>query len=169
MHSVLRLLAASILLKGLFTLGGHTTSSLDMLLDAIRVVFGTTNRQLSMLDYGSQEIFDICVFLPGEQKFGFDCSLEDLLTVGQRYPLFRRYDYDPTSFAVKPFFEHLGFRHLSIDLNGRQGSIVLDARTDITRNITERFDVLVNHGFSEHVGEGDVRTLSNYTLYRSNV
>ena len=140
---------------------GHTVSSITLLLDAIRTVFGSSQRfqGLKMLDFGNQEIFDICTYLPDEQRFGFQCFLPDLELAGPRYPIFTRYGYTASSFAVKPLFEHLGFEHVSVDLNGKQGALALDARKDLTLNITNRFDIVVNNGFSEHVGEGDVSSI----------
>ena len=53
----------------------------------------------------------------------------------------------------KPYkiaFERLGIRHVSVDLNGADGSLQLDIRQPLNLGM---FDVVTNFGTSEHVSE----------------
>jgi hypothetical protein len=50
--------------------------------------------------------------------------------------------------AWKPYFESLGIRHVSIDLNGNNGAIKLDLQQPLSIG---EFDVVTNFGTTEHV------------------
>lgn len=53
---------------------------------------------------------------------------------------------------AKQYFESLGIRHISIDLNGEDGALVLDLSKPIhNKELLGRFDVVTNFGTSEHV------------------
>jgi len=52
--------------------------------------------------------------------------------------------------AYKPFFESLGYRHVSVDWNGRDGALKLDLRKPIDLGT---FDMVTNIGTTEHVSE----------------
>ena len=57
--------------------------------------------------------------------------------------------------SAKPWFESQGVHHTSIDLNGKDGAIVLDLSTRIDNILwTGLFDIVTDFGTSEHVGEG---------------
>lgn len=50
----------------------------------------------------------------------------------------------------KAYFEGLGIRHVSVDINGRNGSVKKDLRKPIDLG---RFDCVTNFGTTEHVSE----------------
>jgi hypothetical protein len=128
---------------------GYQSASLQRLLDAAKTVHGMDLRGLKMLDFGSQEIHDLTY---------------------DKHLVFSRHDYTPLSYAMGPFFTHIGVNYSSIDINGEHGAYVLDARHDLTFRIKDRFDIVSNMGFSEHVGEGDVEEnliLNQYTMFRN--
>lgn len=52
--------------------------------------------------------------------------------------------------TYKEWFESLGIRHTSIDLNGRGGALELDLQEDL-RDELGQFDIVTNIGTSEHV------------------
>jgi len=52
-------------------------------------------------------------------------------------------------FVFKEFFESLGYRHVSVDLNGKYGSIIADLTEPLNLGT---FDMVTNIGTSEHVG-----------------
>jgi hypothetical protein len=54
--------------------------------------------------------------------------------------------------AYKPYFESLGFRHVSVDINGLHGALPLDLRKPLNLGT---FDMVSNMGTSEHVSEND--------------
>ena len=73
--------------------------------------------------------------------------------------IFNRYNYpfDDNNISAKLFFEHLNYNHTSIDINGDDGSLQFDVRRDdLYKQLSFKFDVITNLGFTEHVGEGDV-------------
>lgn len=50
----------------------------------------------------------------------------------------------------KAWFEQRGIRHVSVDLNGRDGALALDLRDPLNLG---RFDLVTNYGTTEHVSE----------------
>ena len=54
--------------------------------------------------------------------------------------------------VYKTIFERLGFRHVSVDMNGRDGALKLDLRKPLDLGT---FDMVTNIGTSEHVSEDD--------------
>jgi hypothetical protein len=53
---------------------------------------------------------------------------------------------------AKQYFESLGIRHISIDLNGEDGALIFDLSKPIrNKELLGRFDVVTNFGTSEHV------------------
>lgn len=52
--------------------------------------------------------------------------------------------------VYKTFFEQHGFRHVSVDLNGKNGALVLDLRKPLDLGT---FDMVTNIGTSEHVSD----------------
>jgi len=128
---------------------GYQSASLQRLLDAANTAHGMDLRGLKMLDFGSQEIHDLTY---------------------DKHLVFSRHDYTPLSYAMGPFFATIGMEYSSIDINGEHGAHALDARQDLTFHITDRFDVVSNMGFSEHVGEGDVEEhliRNQYMMFRN--
>lgn len=81
---------------------------------------------VSMLEFGNQQFFGT---FPNEYN------------VSHRQP-------------SKFFFERLGIKYVSIDSNGQLGALKLDVREPL--HMDQKFDVITNTGFTEHVGEGDV-------------
>ena len=53
-------------------------------------------------------------------------------------------------FVYKKFFESLGYRHISVDWNGRDGALPLDLRKPLNLGT---FDMVSNLGTTEHVSE----------------
>jgi hypothetical protein len=56
--------------------------------------------------------------------------------------------------VYKPYFESLGFRHVSVDMNGNNGALPLDLTKPLNLGT---FDMVTNIGTSEHVSEGDYK------------
>ena len=55
-------------------------------------------------------------------------------------------------FTYKAFFAYLGYRHVSVDINGMHGSLKMDLREPLNLGT---FDMVANIGTSEHVSEHD--------------
>lgn len=55
-------------------------------------------------------------------------------------------------FTYKAYFESLGFRHVSIDWNGKHGALNLDLRRPQWERLGQ-FDILSNMGTTEHVDD----------------
>jgi len=51
----------------------------------------------------------------------------------------------------KEFFSELGFKHTSIDINGKDGALKLDLREPIPKELFEAFQVVTNFGTTEHI------------------
>lgn len=101
-----------------------------------------------MIEFGNQEVHD---------------------KVGMFYPPYIQEGFYSSTFPTKYFFEHMGLKHTSVDLNGFDGSLRLDCRQDLTGNL-DKADVITNIGFSEHVGEGDVKDniiRNQYTIFKN--
>jgi SAM-dependent methyltransferase len=56
--------------------------------------------------------------------------------------------------TYKAWFEHEGFRHVSVDWNGQDGALKLDLRTPLWLELGQ-FDMVTNIGTSEHVSDQD--------------
>lgn len=54
--------------------------------------------------------------------------------------------------TYKSVFESMGFRHISVDTNGRDGALPLDLRKPLNLGT---FDMVTNLGTTEHVSEDD--------------
>ena len=68
---------------------------------------------------------------------------------------------------AKDYFENLGFKHTSLDINGKDGAIPIDLSKLIKDRIYyNRFDVVTNSGTSEHVEpyEGQYECFGNIHL-----
>lgn len=67
-------------------------------------------------------------------------------------------------FTYKAYFESLGFRHVSIDWNGKNGSISRDLRLPLWEELGQ-FDMVSNMGTTEHVSdqEGVWRNIHHLT------
>lgn len=90
---------------------------------------------LRMLQFGSQH---------------FNKRVEDV-----EFEPFQRAGFLSRSSTAKFFFKFLGFKtHVSVDMNGRDSSMRLDCREDITSEFSTRFDVITNVRFSHYVGGG---------------
>ena len=111
---------------------GYENATLEKVLTVTNKIFSGFNG-VKMFELGNQEVYNI----------------------EKAYPLFKSMRYIPQSPIAKYFFQHLGFTHVSVDYNGLDGAFQYDVRSDISSKFTERFDVLTNLGFTEHVGEKD--------------
>ncbi len=61
--------------------------------------------------------------------------------------------------VAKPYYKSLGYDHTSVDMNGKNGSV----RHDLTKPRAEfnnKFDIITNHGTSEHV-------IDQYTVFKN--
>ena len=54
--------------------------------------------------------------------------------------------------VYKKLFESLGFRHVSVDMNGKDGALPKDLRQPLKLGT---FDMVTNFGTTEHVAPGD--------------
>jgi hypothetical protein len=100
----------------------------------------------------------------------FELGNQEVYSIEKAYPMFQILKYSPRSPITKYFFEYLGFVHTSVDYNGLDGAFQYDVRSDISSKFTERFDVLTNLGFTEHVGEkDDFKNLmkSQYSVFKN--
>lgn len=52
--------------------------------------------------------------------------------------------------TYKAFFESLGYRHVSVDWNGKDGALKLDLRSPLWEKLGQ-FDMVTNIGTTEHV------------------
>ena len=57
----------------------------------------------------------------------------------------------PGGVVSKRFWTALGFDHVSIDMNGLDGSLPYDLREDISEKFDKKFDVIYDGGTGEHV------------------
>ena len=118
---------------------GYLSSSLVILVRLLQDQFPNGFSQSHMLEFGNQLIHD---YFPNEP-----------------YPMFESLQFSAgDSNTAKRLFQHLGFRHTSIDYNGQDGALKLDVRADLSSFLVDRYDAITNIGFSEHVGEGDVES-----------
>lgn len=68
--------------------------------------------------------------------------------ISEHYDLFTREDHLTYGSASPYFIRHLGFRHVSVDMNSRESARKLDCRKDITDSfLPERFDIITNMRF----------------------
>jgi hypothetical protein len=84
----------------------------------------------------------------------------------ERYEHFATHNFTtivPSSGAVltpaKVYFEHVGMKRTSVDFNGNNGALKLDARMqlrDLIPGPKGQFNLITNLGFSEHIGEQDI-------------
>ncbi|CAK9044988.1 C3H1-type domain-containing protein [Durusdinium trenchii] len=82
---------------------------------------------------------------------GYAPDLRDLLSILQSLSL----SPSPTITSAKKVFERLGYRHTSLDINGRDGAQVVDLSRPLNVSLLSSCDVVTNFGTTEHVGEGE--------------
>jgi hypothetical protein len=107
------------------------------------------HQTLSMLEFGNQEAHD-----------KYDHTY---------VPFFSR-GFKSNTKVMKYFFRHIGIKHTSIDINGWDSALPLDCRQDLTPILSEKYDIITNMGFGEHVGEGDKEhnlVRNQYTFFKS--
>lgn len=109
---------------------GYEKATIEKLLNVLQEN-NVTLKGLRLFELGNQEVYGI------EKALG----------------LFSKFGYTPKSTIIKYFFEFLGIKYTSVDYNGLDGAHKLDIRRDISGYLNEKFDVLTNLGFTEHVGE----------------
>jgi hypothetical protein len=132
----------------LHTIAGYSQETLKPLL---QIIDNMTyyNQSIKMLELGNQEAHD-----------HYDINYEPFASRG----------FISMSVVMKYFFQHIGIHHTSIDLNGYDSALPLDCREDLTDLLPEKYDIITNIGFGEHVGEGDKEKnliRNQYTLFRS--
>lgn len=129
--------------------GGYSQKTLVPLINLIKGLFDHYHElDVTMIEFGNQEIHD---------------------KEGMMYAPFVEEGYYTDSFPTKYFFEHMGLKHISVDLNGMDGSLRLDCRKDLTRHLSKA-DIITNIGFSEHVGEGDLKSnivRNQYSIFKN--
>jgi hypothetical protein len=75
--------------------------------------------------------------------------------------------YGHVEYAVaKLLYSSLGVLHMSIDINGQDGSVNLDLTKEVPRIFSGFFDVITNHGTSEHVDDQDTCFKNIFSLCR---
>lgn len=57
---------------------------------------------------------------------------------------------------AKPFYESKGIKHISVDINGKDGAVPLDLSKEIPMRRGGGCDVLTNHGTTEHIHNQDI-------------
>lgn len=77
----------------------------------------------------------------GEASLFFPLVGSSMLELGNKVNRERTY---------KRFFESFGYRHVSVDINGKDGALKLDLREPLNLGT---FDMVTNIGTSEHVSE----------------
>lgn len=128
--------------------GAYTRQAMEQLMFILSLKFEDFST-IDMLEFGDQ------VFI-GE----FPSNFEPFV----RFNFTRNIPARGTNLlAAKIYFEHIGMQHTSLDINGNNGAISVDAREDLTKVINKKFNMITNLGFSEHVGEQDVEI----NLYRN--
>lgn len=53
--------------------------------------------------------------------------------------------------SAKEYYTRLGANHVSLDINGKDGAIVVDLCKSIDTDFVDRFNLLTNYGTTEHV------------------
>jgi SAM-dependent methyltransferase len=75
-----------------------------------------------------------------------------MLELGNQYiynPLLGRTDGEWS--LSKPYFVDKGYKHTSIDINGKDGALQLDLSKPFEPELISAFDIVTNFGTSEHV------------------
>lgn len=75
-----------------------------------------------------------------------------------------------TGHIAKNYFTSLGCNHISIDINGEDGALPIDLGSDFSKaNLINRFDILTNHGTTEHVETDQYKCWENiHNLVKKN-
>lgn len=73
---------------------------------------------------------------------------------------------DGKRIVAKKYFENIGFKHVSFDINGKNGAIPIDLSKPIRKEYFNKFDIVTNSGTSEHVEpyEGQYECFRNIHL-----
>ena len=73
---------------------------------------------------------------------------------------------DGKRIIAKDYFENIGFKHVSFDINGKNGAIPIDLSKPIREEHFNKFDIVTNSGTSEHVEpyEGQYECFRNIHL-----
>ena len=58
---------------------------------------------------------------------------------------------DGERIIAKKYFENIGFKHVSFDINGKNGAIPINLSRPIKSEYFNKFDIVTNSGTSEHV------------------
>lgn len=61
---------------------------------------------------------------------------------------------------AKEYYQSLGVKHISIDLNGKNGSLKIDLCKPVPDKLIDKFNVITNYGTSEHVN-------SQYAVFKN--
>jgi len=82
---------------------------------------------------------------------------KEMLELGDQ--VLNPYLADEVGFKVaKPYYESLGYNHTSVDTNGNNGAVKHDL-TKPKAQFNNKFDIITNHGTSEHV-------INQYSLFK---
>lgn len=120
---------ACFLLAQFFAVGqAYTSEEWDLLQGTINAQFPNVSlSSLHFLEFGSQ-IFE-----------SHD---------SENYDLFAREGFHTYGKASPYFIRHLGYQHVSVDMNRRESALPLDCRQDITMTLKpQRFDIITNMKF----------------------
>ena len=111
---------------------GLKVRTLSFLLDCVDKVYGSYDG-LSMLELGNQTLR-----VPAR-------------VVGRKMILCDQLGKKKWRGFAKQYFQSLGFRHTSMDMNGYNGAVKIDLSRLVDPKWHNRFDVVTNFGTSEHV------------------
>ena len=126
---------------------GYVKQSMEQLMFLLALKFEKLSG-LRMLEFGDQVYY------------GHDISsLYEPEILSYNFSFFDRpLQSNGSPIAVKEYFIKLGINYTSIDWNGKNGALKFDCREDLYQIINEKFDIITNLGFTEHVGENDVES-----------
>ena len=129
---------------------GYEVEILRKLVNTAYAVFSDVSG-VRMLEFGNQEVYG-------------STALNRVKT------FYREKGYAGNTHILKYFFQHLGFRHTSIDYNGKDGALPYDVREPLSAKFPVKFQLITNIGFSEHVGENtDYRDMmaAQYAFFKN--
>ena len=113
----------------------------------------------SVMELGAQELHgktkeDYLTFLKAIGKENAEKLVSSALSSGKKGKTIRERLLDPHRIPARYFYEWLGFsNYKAIDKSGEFGALVFDLNENIQKHykFTETFDLVTNHGTSEHL------------------
>ena len=101
----------------------------------------------TLLDYDNKKNLQFCElgnnYLKGPKLMGWLEENNINLPIGG--------EQHPKGVVSKLFWEHIGFNHTSIDMNGYDGSLNVDLRKPAPPHLLNKFDIVYDGGTGEHV------------------